>query len=154
MPTNETIIAVPITLDQPGQVRQFLVRLVEKLDIVLGYRGDDPYVTSSQLQSVSGAASTGLTQLEQTILNIITQLLTENSDVVTQLVNTVSEDTADAIDALKSPDTVTDSDNSTQVISNPPTQTEVQNIQDQVVTNANRFDDLLTALRGTGIIAT
>ena len=69
MPTNESIIAVPITVEQKGQVRQFLVRLVEKLDIVLGYRGNDPYVTISQLQS---ASSEGLTQLEQTILNVIT----------------------------------------------------------------------------------
>ena len=65
MPTNETLVAVPLHVEQAGETRKFLVRLIEKLDIVLGYRGDDPYVTISQLQDASTSASTSLTQLEQ-----------------------------------------------------------------------------------------
>ena len=147
MRTNETIVAVPITVEQQGQTRQFLVRLVEKLDIVLGYRGNDPYVSISQLQSESEA---GLTQLEKTILDIITQLFSDNSEVITALL--ISADTA--IESLKSSSTINDSSTATQTISNPPTQAEVQSIQNQVVANANDFNDLLTALRGTEIIAT
>jgi hypothetical protein len=151
MPTNESIIAVPISVEQQGQTRQFLVRLVEKLDIVLGYRGGDPYVSSSQLNS---ATSEGLTQLEKTILEIITNLFTENSEVVTSLLAGIVDNTSEAIDSLKSDSTISDNDESTQVISDPPTQIEVQAIQDQVVANADDFNDLLLALRGTGIIAT
>ena len=147
MPTNETIIAVPISVEQQGQTRQFLVRLVEKLDIVLGYRGNDPYVSISQLQSTS---ESGLTALEQTILEVVTRLFSANSEVITQLLL----DIADAADSLRSSSTISDNDTSTQVITNPPTQAEVQSIQDQVVANAGDFNDLLTALRATGIIAT
>ena len=154
MPINETIVAVPITVEERGQLRQFLVRLVEKLDIILGYRGNDPYVSISQLQSASATADEGLTKLEQTVLTIITGLFNENSEVVTGLLEGIVSGTSDAIDELKSPNTVSDNDNTTQVISNPPTQVQVQAIQDQVVANANDFNSLLTALRATEIIAT
>jgi hypothetical protein len=144
MPINETIIAVPTTVEAPGQTRQFLVRLVEKLDIVLGYRGNDPYVSAADLQSATDA---NLTALEKTVLSIVTQVITENID-------TISDEIVDSINALKSNSTVADADDSTQVISNPPTQVQVQNIQDQVVANATSLNDLLIALRETGIIAT
>lgn len=144
MPINESIIAVPTTVEAPGQTRQFLVRLVEKLDIVLGYRGDDPYVSASELQTASDA---NLTALEKTVLNIVTQVITENID-------TISDEIVDSINSLKSSSTVNDADDSTQVISDPPTQVQVQNIQDQVVANATSLNDLLIALRETGIIAT
>ena len=144
MPTNETIIAVPTTVEAPGQTRQFLVRLVEKLDIVLGYRGNNPYVSLSELES---ASDTTLTALEKTVLEIVTLVITEN-------IETISDTIVDSIEALKSSDTVADADDSTQVISDPPTQTQVQNLQDQVVANATSLNDLLTALRETGIIAT
>ncbi len=150
MPTNESIIAVPISVEEAGQTRQFLVRLVEKLDIILGYRGGDPYVSNSQLQSTED----GLTVLEQTILDVMTELFSDSSEVVTQLLINATENTNEAINALKSGDTISNSDESTQTITNPPTQAEVQSIQDQVVANADDFNDLLIALRGTGIIAT
>jgi hypothetical protein len=152
MPTNETIIAVPITIEERGQLRQFLVRLVEKLDIVLGYRGDDPYVSISQLQTK--ASSDELTQLEQTVLNIVTQLFATNDEAVAILLAGIVNETSSTIDSLKSASTISDNDTSTQTISNPPTQAEVQSIQDQVVANAGDFNSLLTALRGTEIIAT
>ena len=154
MPTNETIIAVPITIEERGQLRQFLVRLVEKLDIVLGYRGNDPYVSISDLQSASALSSDELTQLEQTVLTIITNLFTANDEAITILLAGIVNETGSAIDSLKSASTISDNDTSTQTITNPPTQAEVQAIQDQVVANAGDFNDLLTALRGTEIIAT
>ena len=150
MPTNETLVAVPLNVEQAGQTRQFLIRLVEKLDIVLGYRGDEPYVTISDLQSVSSAASDELTALEQTILTTIS----ENSDVITALFATAAEETSASIESLKSPSTVADADESTQTVSATYVQAEVQSIQDQVVDVADKLNDLLAALRGTEIIAT
>lgn len=154
MSANESIIAVPINVEQPNQTRQFLVRLVEKLDIVLGYRGGDPYVSLSQLSSTASSTNENLTQLEKTVLSVITALLSENSEVLTDLITGVITGTEEAIDGLKSASAIGDNDVTTQTISNPPTQAEVQSIQDQVVANGTDFNDLLIALRATGIIAT
>lgn len=150
MPTNETIVAVPLSVENPGQTRQFLLRLVEKLDIVLGYRGEDPYVSISQLQDVQNNASSGLTQLEQTIIDTIN----ENSEAVAAVLTTTSEQNTQAIESLKSSSSVSNADDSTQTISAAYTQIEVQNIQDQVVDVASKLNSLLAALRGTEIIAT
>lgn len=152
MPTNESIVAVPLNVEHAGQTRQFLVRLVEKLDIVLGYRGNDPYVSASQIGGL--ASQDNLTQLEQTVLDIVTQLFTENSEVVTTALRSITDGTSESIESLKSSSTINDVDDTTQTISATPTQTEVQNIQDQVVDIAEGLNDLLAALRGTEIIAT
>jgi hypothetical protein len=154
MPANETIVAVPTNVEQQGELRKFLVRLVEKLDIVFGYRGNDPYVSISQLQDASAANATSLTKLEETVLGIIQQLLSENSEVVTQLVEALSESTDESIESLKSSATITDADDSGPTLTTPPTQSELQDMQDQIATNAIRFNDLLDALRATEIIAT
>ncbi len=155
MQTNESIIAVPVGVEQPGQLRQFLVRLVEQIDLVIGRRGGDPYVPESQLNSTTLA---GLSALEQTILDIITQLFTTNSETAEELAIVIAGSTSDAItaavEALKSASTVTDADSSTTTASASYVQAEAQEVADQVATNASRFNDLLSALRGTEIIAT
>ena len=145
--SNQTIIGVPLTVENPGQTRQFLVRLIEKLDIVLGYRGDEPYATISDLQSARTRTDSELTQLERTILNVVNNILANSSNALTDLIEQSIED-------LKSSSTVSNADTSSQTISDPPTQAQVQALQNQVVTNANRLNDLLSALRGTEIIAT
>lgn len=53
MANNETIIQVPTDLRDPFQLTLFLRKLVEKLDIVLGYRGQNPYLASSDMQSLN-----------------------------------------------------------------------------------------------------
>ena len=151
MSANETIIAVPINIESSGQTRQFLVRLIERLDIVLGGRGGDPYVPESLLNSTTAA---GLTQLETTILAIITTLFATDSEETLDLTNTILETALAAIEALKSSSTISDSDVSTETISDPPTQIEVQAVADRLTANSTDFNDLLTALRGTEIIAT
>lgn len=154
MPTNETLIGVPLNVEKAGQTRTFLVRLVEKLDVVLGYRGDDPYVPLSQLQSESATNTENLTQLEQTILTVLTNALNSNSEVTVGLISALAEETNAAIDDLKSSSTVSDADETTQTVSATYTQAEVQSIQDQVVDVATQLNALLAALRGTEIIAT
>ncbi len=152
MPANETIIAVPLGVEQTGQTRQFLVRLIEKLDIVLGYRGNDPYVALSQLESL--ATTDNLTVLEQAVLTVINNLLAADGEVTNGLIDALSESTDTAIAALKSASTVSDGDATKPTLTNPPTQGELQAMQDQIGDNASLFNDLLTALRGTEIIAT
>jgi len=50
MSDNESIIAVPTTIEQPGQLRQFLVRMVTELDTILGFRGPNPSISDLQTQ--------------------------------------------------------------------------------------------------------
>jgi len=148
MPINEnqTIIGVPLNVEEEGELRKFLIRLLEKLDVIFGYRGDDPFVTISQLQDVSSAANQNLTQLEQLIIKTIT----ENISVL----NAALDETGNSIDSLKSDSAITDASTTSQTITDPPTQIEVQNIQNQVVNVATQLNALLAALRGTEIIAT
>jgi len=57
--TNETLIAVPPDIGQPEVTRLFLLRLVERLDVLLGFRGNvaDSYVPQAQLDSTISTAS-------------------------------------------------------------------------------------------------
>ena len=55
MARNESIAVVPVDVKDPDTLKRFLDRLVERLDIVLGYRGGDPYITEeNQVQTISG----------------------------------------------------------------------------------------------------
>ncbi len=51
MAQNETLIQVPAEITEPLQLRKFLLQLVERLDTILGFRGQDPYITQTDLQS-------------------------------------------------------------------------------------------------------
>lgn len=54
MARNESIATVPVDVKDPDTLKRFLDRLVERLDIVLGYRGGDPYITEEdQVQTIS-----------------------------------------------------------------------------------------------------
>ena len=139
MSTNETLMAVPLNVEEAGETRKFLVKLIEKVDVILGYRGSDPYVSSSGLTSIT---QSGLTTLENSIgqsLDAAIEFLTEARE--------------EAINALKSDTFIDDADDSTQTISSPPTQAEVQSIQDQVVEIAEQLNKLLAVLRDAEIIA-
>ena len=88
------------------------------------------------------------------ILNLSAKDNDIKSEVVTQLLETLEEQTNDTINDLKSSDTVSDADDSKPTVSAGYVQAEVQALQDQAGDNAALFNDLLTALRGTEIIAT
>ena len=49
---NQTLIQVPAAFEDSKSLRRFLAILVEKLDIVLGYRGQEQYAKLSDLQTV------------------------------------------------------------------------------------------------------
>jgi hypothetical protein len=143
---NESIIAVPVSVEQEGQTRQFLVRLVERLDLVIGTRGGDPYVPESRLADTASS----LTKLEQTVLEIIEGLLVTDST----LTDSILEETLAAIEALKSPAVIANADASTSPFGGSYSQTEADDHAAQTAANAGKLNELLTALRGTGIIAT
>ena len=62
--------------------------------------------------------------------------------------------TDEAIDDLKSEDTIANGNTTPLSYSGPPTKSEVEALDAREVANTQKFNDLLTALRATEIIAT
>jgi len=89
MSNNETLIQVPTNLSDPFQLTLFLRKLVEKIDVVLGYRGQDPYLASSDMATLTETLNT----LPATLDNLESKLskagieLTELSKSVADLRN-------------------------------------------------------------------
>lgn len=73
MAGNETLIVVPNALEDTLVLKKFLVRLVEKLDIVLGYRGQDPYITKSSVTSTDNIIAELPANLEEINTTLSTQ---------------------------------------------------------------------------------
>ena len=79
--SNQTLIAVPTNLDNGRELRLFLTRLVEKLDVILGYRGSETFTSNPQfaqdLHQFSAQTNTianRLTQTETTLAEAIQAL--------------------------------------------------------------------------------
>ncbi|RKY53161.1 MAG: hypothetical protein DRP93_07020 [Candidatus Neomarinimicrobiota bacterium] len=92
---NESIIAVPIDVAEPVQLRRFINKLVEELDLVLGYRGQNKYVASSDLIGADLTLATlasGLASLEEYLETLTGTLTTAESSI---------EDNATAIAAVE-----------------------------------------------------
>lgn len=154
MPSNETLIAIPLELEDFQTTKQFLVRLVEKLDIILGYRGGDSFVSTSQLLA-------GLIAIKDFDDNTLIGLLLALEAATIQFVeDSVAElkilvDTnVDDIANLKSATTIVDTAWSEPTASAGYVQNEAQTVIDQVEDNTNKINELLAILRATEIIAT
>lgn len=99
---NETLMSVPNNVTDPQQLRLFLTNLIIRLDIVIGYRGED-----------------GLLQFKDKLTG-----------------DTTLEDLAEV----------------SLTISDPPTQVEIQEVLKTVNAIIRSQQDILAALRSTGII--
>jgi hypothetical protein len=91
---NESIIAVPVDVAEPKVLKRFLTRLIEELDLVLGFRGGDPYVSQSDLVG----ASTSLLDLAK-LVKALTDTLSELNTEVSELAEAV-QDNADYISSF------------------------------------------------------
>jgi len=94
MPTNnETIIAVPLGVTNPEELRTFLVKLIVSLDILVGLRGGEtPLVTKTYLEEQLATAVEVLPTYEQTISTPFDQAEMQTmSDAVTALTDKVNE---------------------------------------------------------------
>lgn len=67
MARNESIASVPADVQDPDTLKRFLDRLVERLDIVLGYRGGDPYITEEDQVQTIGELQQLLSELKTSI---------------------------------------------------------------------------------------
>lgn len=81
---NESLLQVPASVEDPAVLKRFLDRLVERLDIVLGYRGNDPYAATSDL----GLAVSSLTQEAE---QLVEQVNTESENVNQQFLLLISQ---------------------------------------------------------------
>jgi len=64
---NQTIASVPPNVEEPIVLKRFLLRLIEELDIVLGYRGDSSYVSQSQLVNTTDPLNTTLASVSDRV---------------------------------------------------------------------------------------
>lgn len=71
MAQNETLIQVPNSLDEPIQLRKFLLQLIEKLDIILGYRGQDPYLKNTDLGTTENTITSLLSSVDAVEADIV-----------------------------------------------------------------------------------
>lgn len=101
---NETIAAVPANVTEPVVLKRFLDRLIEKLDIVIGYRGDDGYVTSSDLAAGLDPALDTLVEIAAAITATQVQVteLIESSDDLTSTVSNNTEAISTLVTELES----------------------------------------------------
>ena len=81
---NESLFQVPASVEDPDVLKRFLDRLVERLDIVLGYRGDNPYAATSDL-------TTAVDVLTQEAGQIATKLVEETESLNEQLLTLVAQ---------------------------------------------------------------
>lgn len=74
---NQSIIAVPINFKDLGEVRQFLLKLVETVDIALGYRGEKPTVEQIEIPNLIASFTYDEEELAATnevVINTATKL--------------------------------------------------------------------------------
>src|SRR6188768_961348 len=90
MSQNETLIQVPSTLEEPLALRKFLLQLVEKLDIILGYRGQDPYLKNTDLQLTTETLKALPTDVNNVKTNV-TQAQTDITDLKSEVENLTEE---------------------------------------------------------------
>ncbi len=93
---NETIIAIPLGVTNPKELRIFLVTLIVSLDILVGFRGGEtPLVTKTFLEEELAKLVVDIESLplyEQTISVAYDQTEMQTmSDAVTALTNKVNE---------------------------------------------------------------
>ena len=163
-----TFIQIPNDISNDEVLKRFLNKLIEQLDIAFGNRGDNPFSTSSTI-------SNDFIQMNQSIADIVAQINNELQALYDEINKTIDssnyllkDGSVAATGILKYEQAHTfQNDNDiisrkgaedlrptqgaisdlTQAITDPPTQSEVQNIQDKV-------NQILAALRAAKIIAT
>lgn len=97
--SNESLFQVPVSVEDPDVLKRFLDRLVERLDIVLGYRGDNPYAAASDLENAVSVLSQAAEELTVVVeeeaeslnsqLAILVAELAEQLQQLTSLTNRV-----------------------------------------------------------------
>lgn len=131
---------MPTKFENFKQVRAFAVKLIEKLDIVLGYRGTVGY---EEAGTAAALTQVTLESLAETVDEFELAL-----DALREEINTLRED----INQYKTTTAIADTTYTAPTISATYNQAEVQGIADTVETVSDKLDTLLGVLRSVEII--
>lgn len=82
---NESLFQVPASVEDPDVLKRFLDRLVERLDIVLGYRGDNPYAATSDLETAVSTLSQAAEELAVAVEGEVESLNSQLAILVAEL---------------------------------------------------------------------
>lgn len=137
---NQTIISVPTKFEEFKQVRAFAIKLVEQLDIVLGYRGNDGYQTETD------AADT--TELTLTSIAATAFALEAELDAVVARIDATEND----INTIQQGTSISDTSYTAPTRSAGYVQAEAQGVADDLETVSDKLDTLLGVLRSAGIL--
>jgi len=137
---NQTIVSVPTKFQEFKQVRAFAVKLVEQLDLVLGYRGAVGYEEAGTAEQLTQQT---LASLSEAVSDFESAL-----DAIRDDLNVIR----DSIVSYQSGVTITDIAYTAPTISGAYVQAEVQAIADEVETVGATLDSLFAALRAVNII--
>lgn len=146
--SNQTLVQIPLdTTTDPERLRIFLLRLIEKLDVVLGYRGNDGYVSQSELARTDqeiNIADLTLIGLAQEIQRLF-EITTANTEAIS--------DNSDNIEEIQQGTSVADLSFTQVTPSAGYVQSEAQDVADQAKNAGDKIDELLAILRTAGIIS-
>lgn len=138
---NQTLVTVPTKFEEFKQVRAFAVKLVEKLDLVLGFRGSAGYEEAGTAQAL----------VETTLVS-----LAQDFDEFETVIDAVRRDISalqSGVNSYKTTTSIADTTYTAPTVSATYTQSEVQDIVDTLEIVSDKFDSLLAVLRSVEIIA-
>ena len=102
---NETLAQVPSDVSDPVVLKRFLSSLVERLDVVLGYRGDSSYASDTTVKDLSTTVAENQTSTVESISIIQASLDIANEDIADHEERLTSvEDQVGQLQSFKSTD--------------------------------------------------
>jgi len=142
---NSSLIGVPTDFKDLGQIRIFLMRLIEKLDVILGLRASSKYISAKDLAGATLVTSSALEDLKELLELQITALEKEL---------TSTEDRVDDLDdRLSTGITITPVSYVAPTVDVAYVQSEVQGIADSLEDVADTLDTLIGALVTAGVLS-
>lgn len=78
---NETLAQVPSDVSDPVVLKRFLSSLVERLDVVLGYRGDSSYASDTTVKDLATTTAENFSNLTETTSTLQSDLGTAKETV-------------------------------------------------------------------------
>ena len=78
---NETLAQIPSDVADPIVLKRFLSSLVEKLDIVLGFRGNDAYASGTSVKDLATSTKESLSSLSDSLSTIDSTVKTTSDSI-------------------------------------------------------------------------
>ena len=102
---NETLAQVPSDVSDPVVLKRFLSSLVERLDVVLGYRGDSSYALDTTVKDLATTTTENYNSLTETTAALRSDLDSAKEDIADHEERlTSAEDQLGQLQAYKSTD--------------------------------------------------